>query len=151
MSESSRAVVERWAVALANQVTEALDDLIHDDFVEEYVQSGERVVGIENLRAVALNYPGTDAEPLRGEMRTVLGRDDAYVMGPSYNITRITGTGDEFAISGTLTYPSGALWHVVQFVRVRDGKIWRLSTYFAEPFDPPAWRASWVEVGGGPS
>jgi SnoaL-like domain len=151
MAEGSRAVVERWAVALGNQRLEVLDDLIHDDFVEEYVQSGERIVGIENLRAVALNYPGADAEPIRGEMRTVLGRDEQYVMGPSFNISRITGTGDEFAISGTMTYPSGALWHLVQFVRVRDGKIWRLSTYFAEPFEPPAWRAPWVEVGDRPT
>jgi hypothetical protein len=30
-------------------------------------------------------------------------------------------------------------------VELRDGKIYRETAYFAEPFEPPAWRAKWVE------
>ena len=148
MTEGSRGVVETWAQQLSTQNMEEIDKILHDDFVEEYVQSGERVIGRDNLRAVATNYPGTDQQPIRGDVHPVIGADDAYVMGPSYNITRITGSGDEFALAGTLTYPSGDVWYLAQFVKVRDGKIWRVSSYFGEPFDPPAWRAQWVEVAG---
>ncbi len=147
MPEGSRGVVETWARQLSTQNIDGADEVLHEDFVEEYVQSGERVIGRENLRAVATNYPGVDQQPIRGDVRPVIGADDAYVMGPSYNITRITGSGDEFALAGTLTYPSGDVWYLTQFVKVRDGKIWRVSSYFGEPFDPPAWRARWVEVG----
>jgi hypothetical protein len=30
-------------------------------------------------------------------------------------------------------------------VEFRDGKIWRDARYYAEPFEPPAWRSPWVE------
>jgi hypothetical protein len=30
-------------------------------------------------------------------------------------------------------------------VEFRDGKIWRDTRYYADPFEPPAWRAQWVE------
>jgi hypothetical protein len=30
-------------------------------------------------------------------------------------------------------------------LRHRDGKIWRDTRYYAEPFEAPAWRAQWVE------
>jgi hypothetical protein len=30
-------------------------------------------------------------------------------------------------------------------VEFRDGKIWRDTRYYAEPFEAPAWRAQWVE------
>jgi hypothetical protein len=28
---------------------------------------------------------------------------------------------------------------------LRDGKIWRDTRYYAEPFEAPEWRAQWVE------
>jgi hypothetical protein len=30
-------------------------------------------------------------------------------------------------------------------IEFRDGKIWKETRYYAEPFDPPPWRAQWVE------
>ena len=147
MHHGSRGVVERWAEVLAHPDVETIDEFIHDDFVEEWVQSGERVVGKENLRALVANYPGAAERPIHGEVHPVMGSEDSYVIGPSFNVTRITGSGDEYALAGTLTYPSGDVWHLAQFVKVRDGKIWRLTTYFGAPFEPPAWRAQWVEVG----
>ena len=71
MTEGSRGVVERWAHALSSQNVEDLDEILHDDFIEEYVQSGERVIGRENLRAVATNYPGADEQPIGGEVHPV--------------------------------------------------------------------------------
>lgn len=148
MGEGSRDLVERWARALGTMDSDQVEPLIHDDIEDFYPQSGERVVGKENLRAIRTNYPGAAEGPLGGEFAAMVGTDDAWVMGPSFNITHITGSGDSFAIAGTVTYPDGKAWHVVQLVRVKDGKIWRLTSYFAPPFEPPAWRAPWVEVRG---
>ena len=43
---------------LESQNIDAIDDLIHDDYVEEYPQSGERIRGKDNARTVYENYPG---------------------------------------------------------------------------------------------
>ncbi|HZD68476.1 MAG TPA: hypothetical protein VFA45_06040 [Actinomycetes bacterium] len=34
---------------------------------------------------------------------------------------------------------------MVMIVEFRDRKIWGETRYYAEPFEPPAWRAQWVE------
>lgn len=146
MAEGSRELVERWAEALGSMEVERMEPLLHDDIADFYPQSGERVIGRENLRAIRTRYPGATEGPLHGELRTVVGADDSWVMGPSFNITHITGSGDSFAIAGTVNYPDGTVWHLTQFVQVKDGKIWRLTSYFAPPFDPPEWRSQWVEV-----
>ena len=41
-----------------HQDIDAIADLMHDDYVEEYPQSGERFVGKEYARVVYENYPG---------------------------------------------------------------------------------------------
>jgi hypothetical protein len=33
----------------------------------------------------------------------------------------------------------------VAIVEFRDGKIWRDTRWFGDPFEAPAWRAQWVE------
>ena len=40
------------------QYIDAIDDLMHDDYVEEYPQSGERIRGKDNARTIYENYPG---------------------------------------------------------------------------------------------
>ncbi len=35
---------------------------------------------------------------------------------------------------------------VVGIMAFRDGKVVRERIYFGEPWDPPAWRAQWVEL-----
>jgi hypothetical protein len=37
------------------------------------------------------------------------------------------------------------IYRVVAILEFRDGKIWRDTRYFGEPFEAPAWRARWVE------
>lgn len=146
MAGGSREIVERYARAMGSFDKEAIQALLHDDFVDEYPQSGERIVGKANLRAMVENYPGFDREPLHGELRPVMGADDSFVVGPSYNIVQVIGSGDEFGVSGILHYPNDETWHIVQFVRLRDGKIWRVVSYFGQPFDPPEWRRQYVEL-----
>jgi hypothetical protein len=49
--QDNRDTLERQNIA-------AIDDLMHDDYVEEYPQSGERIRGKESARTVYENYPG---------------------------------------------------------------------------------------------
>ena len=146
MGDGTRALIERWAEALGSMNVDAMEELLHDDIVDEYPQSGERIIGKANLRALRMNYPGAEEQPLRGEVRALVGAEESWVMGPSYNITHIAGSGDSYAIAGTIAYPDGSVWHLAQFVRTKDARIWRLTSYFAPTFDPPAWRSQWVEV-----
>ena len=37
------------------------------------------------------------------------------------------------------------LYDIVALVELRDGRMFRESRYYAEPFEAPEWRARWVE------
>jgi hypothetical protein len=59
MSEQeNRNTLERFSQAFARHDLDAIDDLVHDDYVEEYSQSGERIRGKQTARTVMENYPG---------------------------------------------------------------------------------------------
>ena len=44
-----------------------------------------------------------------------------------------------------MTYPSGEVWTVVDIFDFRNGRVVKLTEYFAAPFPPAEWRAEWVE------
>jgi len=129
----NRKIVEQFIQAMATNDWEAQDRLLSDDFVEEYPQSGERIVGKANRRAIVQNYPG--GEPT-----------EASASGPNPKPPVITGSGDQFTSTGQVKYPNGETWHVISLVECRDGKIARMTDFFAAPFEAPAWRAPYVEV-----
>ena len=110
--------------------------------VTEYPQSGERFRGLANIRAVAENYPGGLPKDLSGK---VIGSEDKWVVGPSFNVLRIEGTGDIYTIIGSATYPDGKTWQVMSLVELRAGKIARTTELFGAPFDAPEWRSKWAE------
>jgi hypothetical protein len=97
-------------------------DLRHPDFVMEMPQSGERIVGRENMRKMQENYPGP----------------------PNIALRRVVGSGDVWVIEMRSDY-DGRIYHAVGVVEFRDGKILRETRYYADPFDAPQWRAEWVE------
>jgi ketosteroid isomerase-like protein len=95
-----------------------------DDFVQEWPQSGERVVGRAACLVISRNYPGGP---------------------PKIEIQRMWAAGDLVIAETTLDYGTdryiGA--HVFE---IRDGQIARQVDYFATPFPPPAWRSQWVQL-----
>src|SRR5215212_551724 len=93
------------------------------DFVMEMPQSGERIVGRDAMRAMQEAYPNP----------------------PDAKVRRIVGSGDLFVMEGVAAYPGGGAFHVANIVEFSDGKIIRETRYYAEPFEPPEWRAEWVE------
>jgi len=128
----NRTIVEQYLLAMSKNDIEAQERLLSDDFVEEYPQSGERIRGKDNRRGIIENYPG-------GTPREA-SASDSEAWAPA-----ITGAGDRFTVVGQIKYPNGETWHAISLIEIRDGKINKLTSYFAAPFEAPAWRAPYVE------
>lgn len=127
--------------ALTVNDVEALDRLRDPDWTLDYPQSGERIRGHANERAIADHYPGglPDIDPGR-----LVGSEDKWVVTPSFTVERIAGGGNAWWSEGMTHYSDGSTWHIATMYQLRGGRIHREISYWAEPFDPPAWRAEWV-------
>lgn len=97
-----------------------------DDFVEEWPQSGERLSKAASMR---------------------MGENYSQMSGtsPKFTYRRMLGGGDVFVVEGTIDYGDGVPVSYVGVGEVRDGKIAKMTEYFANPFEAPAWRADYVE------
>jgi hypothetical protein len=95
----------------------------HEDYAMEMPQSGERIRGRERMRAFQEAYPS----PPSIRLRRVLVRDGLWVA------------------EGVNDYGGGQVFTVVLIIELRDGKMWRDTRYYAEPFEAREWRAQWVE------
>ena len=142
-SNASRQVFERYLRALNAQDVATLRELIHPDFEDFYPQSGEVIRGAENLVGMLTNYPG-GIEGL-GTQR-ILGGDERFARSPLFTIIRVDGNDDSLTGIQRIRYPDGAVWLAVILCEMRDGLVYRIESYFAPPFDPPDWRAPWVEI-----
>jgi hypothetical protein len=91
---------------------------------------------------VAENYPGGLPKDLEGKL---IGSEDKWVAGPSFNVLRIEGSGDVYTLVGSATYPDGQTWQVISIIELRSGRIAKATEVYGAPFDPPPWRAQWVE------
>ena len=120
--QQNRDALERYFQALERGDIAAMSDLLHEDFVEEYPQSGERVRGSQNWRSIAENYPGL----------------------PSVVDHSVKVSGDLGTLEMVLEY-DGNRTYSCTVVELQDGKVKRAKDYFAEPFEAPEWRAQWVE------
>ena len=144
---SNREIFERYVRAIVKRDLAEMDRLRHPDYVSEWPQSGERVRGPANARAIDENYPGGLESLGALQRQTLIGSEDRWVPTPMGTLLRITGTGDVYTGLFTAVYPGDPRpWHVVAIAELRDGKVWKDTVVFGAPFDPPAWRAQWVEL-----
>jgi hypothetical protein len=44
-----------------------------------------------------------------------------------------------------IRYADGSEWWMLVLIELRDDLLFRQTTFFAEPFEAPAWRSTWVE------
>jgi hypothetical protein len=96
--------------------------LRHEDVVIDMPQSGERIRGRDNMKAMQDAYPGP----------------------PKVTVCRIVGSGDVWVVELRSDY-SGRIYYVANIIEFCEGKIIRETRYYADPFEAPAWRALWVE------
>jgi hypothetical protein len=141
-SPEPRAVFEAYLRAMMSGDSAALGALVHADYTETYPQSGELIRGLENLRAEITGHPG--GYQSKGIDR-VVGSADRWVVTPSSTLVRIEGSGDTFTGVSKVHYSDGSDWYALMIGEIRDGRVWRVQTFFAETFEAPAYRASIVE------
>lgn len=115
-------VRELFFERLENLSPAAEYELRHPDYVMEMPQSGERIRGRDNMRAFQQAYPNP----------------------PTIRPRRVVGAGDVWVIEARSDY-GDQVYDLVMVVELRDGLIWRDTRYYAQPFEAPEWRSSWVE------
>jgi ketosteroid isomerase-like protein len=118
---TTRAMVTQSYETTADDVTGA-SEVYSDDAVLEFPQGKERIRGKANIIAFRSAYPA-----------------DVTI-----EVHRITGRQDLWVNELILRY-DGKPMNIVSIMEVRDGKIVRERNYYGEPWEPPAWRAQWVE------
>jgi hypothetical protein len=58
---------------------------------------------------------------------------------------RTVGHQDLWVNEFTIRYNEANPFNAVSIMELRDGKVVRERIYYGEPWEPPAWRAQWVE------
>lgn len=113
-------IADHFAAAGKDEV--ATSAIYADDAVLEFPQGRERIRGRANIQAFRSVYPAS----LEFEMIRTIGSGDLWV--------------NEYVIryDGKPSYAIG----VMEF---SNGKVVRETLYVGDPWDPPAWRAQWVE------
>jgi len=97
-------------------------EIYADDAVLEWPQGGERVRGKANIVAVRSAYPARQ----------------------EFEVHRITGCQNLWVNEYTIRY-DGRPISAVGIMEFYDGKVVLERIYFGAPWEPPAWRAQWVE------
>jgi ketosteroid isomerase-like protein len=127
MSETNRStkeVIEQFWETMKTNDFRAVGELLHDDYVLEWPQSGERVRGRENFVAINERYPA------HGRWK--------------FNVHRILAEGDQ-AVSDVDVTDGVVRARVITFSTIQEGKILHQTEFWPDPFGPAAWRAQWVE------
>jgi hypothetical protein len=115
-----QAILDHYAAAGIDERRVA--EIYADDVILDFPQSGERVRGRENIVAFRSVYPAQ----VRIQPR------------------RIVGSGDVWVIESTISY-NGVPQYLASIWEFRDGKVVHETSYIAEGWAPPSWRAQWVE------
>ena len=109
------------------RLSELVQRYATDDFVEEWPQSGERLTKAASMQ-LSEHYPEMSGTK------------------PTFKYRRMIGGGDVFVVEGTIDYGDGIPVSYVGVGEVRDGKVAKMTEYFANPFEAPAWRKPFVEM-----
>lgn len=123
MADAAQVAEDLWR-AWEKQDWDTAMSLMHDDYVQEWPQSGERIVGRDNAIEINKNFPGGL---------------------PTMSIRRSMGGGDMATLEVELKYADGSVYQGVTICELKDGKVVKETDYFAQAFEPPEWRAQWVE------
>lgn len=117
-------LIEQHFAGLIAGDEQAYAALVHEDFVQDWPQTGERVRGKQACLNIARNYPGGP---------------------PQVKLGLITGEGDHWVAQAVSRYPDGIDYHMVAILELRDGKVARETDYFGPTYPAPEWRRQWVE------
>ena len=125
--EHIRATLEQhWSVSPTEDwhtAVERTHRIYDEDVVVEWPQSGERILGLRNLKALREAYPAK----------------------LTFEIQRIRGSAELWVTYSATSYHERPVY-TVSIMEFTDGsKVSRETIYFADPFEATEWRAQWVE------
>ena len=123
-TQESKLIVEGFWAAMQTNDFKAAGEFLHDDYVLEWPQSGERIRGRANFVAINQHYPAH-------------GRWE-------FTIHRIIAEGDE-VVSDVSVTDGAVTGRVITFSSVRAGKILDQTEFWPDPYAPAEWRARWIE------
>lgn len=93
-----------------------------DRVICDYPQSGERIVGRNNLQALRSHHPGKPS---------------------GFEVSRMIGTGDLWITEYVIIYHTQRVY-TVSIMEFQQQKVVHETQYFADPFEAPMWRRQWV-------
>jgi hypothetical protein len=102
---------------------QGIRDLFHPDAVQDLVQTGERIRGLDRILDLVGRHPD-------------FPRLD--------HVKRIVGVGDAVVAEAKLLYDQGDFWEVMIF-GFRGDKVISTTEYYAPESEAPEWRSQWVE------
>ena len=123
-TETSKQIVEGFWAAMQTNDFKAVGEWLHEDYLLEWPQSGERIHGRANFVAINEKYPAH-------------GRWE-------FTVHRILAEGDE-VVSDVEATDGAITGRAITFSTIRDGKIVHQIEFWPDPFEPPAWRTQWVD------
>jgi hypothetical protein len=135
-------LLDRYVAALNKRDWAALREIFTPDYYEDWPQSGERVVGVENFSRIFDNYPGSASGPLSSR---ILAGGERWVLTPQFTTIRVTGSEDRFTAVFRARYPDDQIWYVVSIVELRHGLMASATRFWAPTYTAPEWRSAWVE------
>lgn len=124
MVEDSRQIVERFWAAMQSNDFKAASEILHDDYVLDWPQSGERIRGRANFIAVNENYPA------RGRWQ--------------FTVHRLLADGNQ-VVSDVSVTDGSIRGRAITFSTIQDGRIISQVEFWPDSFPPAEWRRRWVE------
>ncbi|MFC0400190.1 nuclear transport factor 2 family protein [Paraburkholderia rhizosphaerae] len=116
------ALSSHWRASAAGDLD--LEHEIYDnDAICDYPQSGERIRGPSDLKALRSHHPDRPS---------------------GFDVRRMHGEGNLWVTEYTITY-KGRPTCVVSIMEFRNGKVIHETQYFSDPFEAPDWRRQWVQ------
>lgn len=120
--QQNREALQSYIRAVERHDLDGMEGVLDPDYVKDFPQSGERIRGRQNWRAIVENYPGPPNIT-----------DHSYVLSGDLGVLKMT-----FEYDGKRMY-------ACEIVEFEDGKIKRATGYYGDPFEAPGWREQWVE------
>lgn len=117
-----RTLNAHWEASAAGDIN-AEHEIYDKEVICDYPQSGERILGRNNLQALRSHHPGKPS---------------------GFNVKRIFGNEDIWITEYVINY-QGRPVLTVSIMEFRKGKVVHETQYFTEGFEAPEWRKEWVE------
>jgi SnoaL-like domain len=138
-------ICERYVDAMRERDLDSQYALMHPDVVATYPQSGEVFRGRDNYIEMLRNYPQGLPE---GQVVSIKGESHTSVQYSPLPMTTPTITvygGDDYVLEGVATYADGSVYNLVVLLHFQGGLVKEETSYFAAPFDAPAWRSPYTD------